>query len=69
MIGTRELSAPFSPANTMQPIGSIDYLSKTYSKGQHALKDVSLDIQSGEILALLGPNGAGRNHRWCNINS
>lgn len=44
----------------MQPIISIKNLSKTYDTGHHALKDVNLDIQKGEILALLGPNGAGK---------
>jgi len=44
----------------MQPILSVTNLSKTYASGFRALKDVSLDIERGEIFALLGPNGAGK---------
>lgn len=44
----------------MQPDISVQNLSKTYGDGFQALKNVSLDIQKGEIFALLGPNGAGK---------
>jgi ABC-2 type transport system ATP-binding protein len=44
----------------LQPIISIEGLSKTYAGGFQALKDVSLTIEKGEIFALLGPNGAGK---------
>ncbi len=34
-------------------------LSKTY-KGRQVVKDVSLSVQSGQVVGLLGPNGAGK---------
>ena len=37
----------------------INHLSKTYSNGVHALKDVSLTLNNG-MFGLLGPNGAGK---------
>jgi ABC-2 type transport system ATP-binding protein len=42
------------------PIVTVTGLSKTYASGFHALKEVDLTIQRGEIFALLGPNGAGK---------
>jgi len=53
------------------PIIRIERLSKTYiskerkkghkeKKPVHALQDVSLSIEDGEIFGLLGPNGAGK---------
>jgi ABC-2 type transport system ATP-binding protein len=42
------------------PVLSIENLNKTYDDGFAALKNVSLEIDEGEIFALLGPNGAGK---------
>lgn len=38
---------------------TIRHLAKSYKK-RAVIKDVSLDIASGEIIGLLGPNGAGK---------
>ena len=43
----------------MKNIISIENISKAFGKHQ-ALKNVSLQIEKGEIFALLGPNGAGK---------
>ena len=44
----------------MQPIISVQGVSKTYKSGYQALKTIDLSIRKGEIFALLGPNGAGK---------
>ncbi len=38
----------------------IKNLSKTYASGVHALKNLNLEIEAGEIFGFLGSNGAGK---------
>jgi ABC-2 type transport system ATP-binding protein len=44
----------------MPSIISIAGLTKIYTSGEVALKNIDLEIEEGEIFALLGPNGAGK---------
>lgn len=42
----------------MNPI-TVDKISKSYEK-VHALKDISLKVEDGELFGLIGPDGAGK---------
>ena len=37
----------------------LQSLSKTYSSGKLAVRQVSLALKQGEVFGFLGPNGAG----------
>ena len=47
------------PARRDAPVLEVDGLSKSFGE-RIALKEVSLDVRPGELLAVLGPNGAGK---------
>lgn len=50
---------PRARARGAGPVLEVDGLSKSFGE-RIALRDVSLDVQAGELLAVLGPNGAGK---------
>jgi len=51
----------------MMPLLQVQHLSKAFG-GNHAVNDVSFDVQAGEMLALIGPNGAGKSTTFHLIN-
>ena len=52
----------------MSALMNIEHVDFTYSDGSRALKNVTLDIYSGEKLAVLGANGAGKSTLFLNMN-
>jgi len=50
---------PVAPAATGQSRLTVDRLHKRYGS-RTVVKDVSLIVESGEVVGLLGPNGAGK---------
>lgn len=45
---------------TNTPLISIRQLSKTYPNGVQALKNISLDVYTGEFLVVIGLSGSGK---------
>ncbi|SHJ54418.1 ABC transporter ATP-binding protein [Flavobacterium haoranii] len=44
----------------METILSIQNLNKIYGRKVHAVKDLSFEIQKGNVYGILGPNGSGK---------
>ena len=45
---------------SVKPLVSLRGVSKVFSNGTLALKDMSLDVGKGEFISLLGPSGCGK---------
>ena len=42
------------------PVLEVSGLNKRYRDGTWANRDITFDVEPGELLAILGPNGAGK---------
>jgi len=52
--------APADEKAAARLVVSMRHVSKQFSNGTLALKDMSLDVRRGEFLSLLGPSGCGK---------
>jgi NitT/TauT family transport system ATP-binding protein len=48
------------PGSASRAVVSMRNVTKVFSNGTVALKDMSLDVERGEFLSLLGPSGCGK---------
>ncbi len=52
-----------SPQNNDSPLIELEHVGKTYTSGRleyHALRDINLTINAGELAAIIGPSGSGK---------
>ncbi|MDX1342305.1 MAG: phosphonate ABC transporter ATP-binding protein [Reinekea sp.] len=60
---------PTSAAQDIPAVIQIRSLNKTFNQNTHAIVDLDLSIQAGEMVALIGPSGSGKSTLLRHINA
>ncbi len=60
LVGLRKTAEPMEVVQTTQPVLEVDGVTLGYGRGPSVVRDVSLRLDQGQVLAVVGQSGSGK---------